>query len=371
MSSPGRDRQPEAAGAGQGAEGLVLVRLGQQRLRDHDRRRSSSGRTSSRLAENAAVPTTGSASSGCWWLRGLRSSSSPPRRSCRRSLLPLVGAMADRTARKKGCSPASRGPARRSPACCSSSPATTGSSAPSRFILGNFCFGASVVVNDSILPLIADDDERDRVSSRGWAFGYPGGGLLLAAQLRAGHASTTPSASSEGMAVRSACSRRRSGGRSSPSSPSAASTPRAPSRRPEQGGAAAAELRPAVPDAPRAAQLPLTLLPGGLPVLQRRHPDRDRLGIGLRREELGFETGPDRDDPDRAVRRVRRRADLRPARRRTAPTDILGGLVIWMVIVPSASSCPKGNSSRSCSSPPRSGSSWAAPRRSPAPSSAS
>ena len=37
-----------------------------------------------------------------------------------------------------------------------------------------------LVVNDSILPLISTEDERDRVSSRGWACGYLGGGLLLA-----------------------------------------------------------------------------------------------------------------------------------------------------------------------------------------------
>ncbi|MCW2773498.1 MAG: major facilitator superfamily 1 [Nocardioides sp.] len=40
--------------------------------------------------------------------------------------------------------------------------------------------GASLVVYDSILVDIADPDERDRVSSRGWALGYLGGGLLLA-----------------------------------------------------------------------------------------------------------------------------------------------------------------------------------------------
>ena len=40
----------------------------------------------------------------------------------------------------------------------------------------NLCLGASLVVYDSILPLIADEDERDRVSSRGWAWGYLGGG---------------------------------------------------------------------------------------------------------------------------------------------------------------------------------------------------
>lgn len=47
----------------------------------------------------------------------------------------------------------------------------------------NLAFGASVVVNDSILCLIATEEERDRVSSRGWAFGYLGGGLLLVVNL--------------------------------------------------------------------------------------------------------------------------------------------------------------------------------------------
>ena len=48
------------------------------------------------------------------------------------------------------------------------------------FILANLCFGASAVFNDAILPLISTEEERDRVSSRGWAYGYAGGGLLLA-----------------------------------------------------------------------------------------------------------------------------------------------------------------------------------------------
>ena len=47
----------------------------------------------------------------------------------------------------------------------------------------NLCLAASMVVYDSILPLISEADERDRVSSRGWALGYLGGGLLLVANL--------------------------------------------------------------------------------------------------------------------------------------------------------------------------------------------
>lgn len=48
------------------------------------------------------------------------------------------------------------------------------------FVLANICFGASVVVYYSYLPEIAEPDERDQLSSRGWAFGYLGGGAALA-----------------------------------------------------------------------------------------------------------------------------------------------------------------------------------------------
>jgi len=49
------------------------------------------------------------------------------------------------------------------------------------FIVANLCFGASIVISDSLLNLISEEHERDRVSSVGWAYGYAGGGLLLAA----------------------------------------------------------------------------------------------------------------------------------------------------------------------------------------------
>jgi UMF1 family MFS transporter len=47
------------------------------------------------------------------------------------------------------------------------------------FVLANVAFAASVVVYNSFLPQLAGPDERDAVSSRGWAIGYLGGGLLL------------------------------------------------------------------------------------------------------------------------------------------------------------------------------------------------
>ncbi|MEU6783831.1 MFS transporter [Nonomuraea angiospora] len=51
------------------------------------------------------------------------------------------------------------------------------------FTVANLAYGSSVVVYDSFLPQISTPAERDRVSSRGWAIGYLGGGLLLALNL--------------------------------------------------------------------------------------------------------------------------------------------------------------------------------------------
>ncbi|HET9657664.1 MAG TPA: MFS transporter [Kineosporiaceae bacterium] len=50
-------------------------------------------------------------------------------------------------------------------------------------LFASLMLGCSLVVYDSILCDIATPDERDGVSSRGWAIGYLGGGLLLAVNL--------------------------------------------------------------------------------------------------------------------------------------------------------------------------------------------
>jgi UMF1 family MFS transporter len=50
-------------------------------------------------------------------------------------------------------------------------------------IVANVCFGASIVLYNAFLNDIATDDRRDAVSSRGYALGYLGGGLLLALNL--------------------------------------------------------------------------------------------------------------------------------------------------------------------------------------------
>ena len=50
-------------------------------------------------------------------------------------------------------------------------------------IIASISLGGSLVVYDAILCRVASPDDRDRVSSRGWALGYLGGGLLLAINL--------------------------------------------------------------------------------------------------------------------------------------------------------------------------------------------
>jgi len=47
------------------------------------------------------------------------------------------------------------------------------------FLVANLSFGASVVFYNAFLPEIARPEERDSVSSMGWALGYLGGGFLL------------------------------------------------------------------------------------------------------------------------------------------------------------------------------------------------
>lgn len=95
-------------------------------------------------------------------------------------IYPLVGAIADRTSRKPDLM---AGFAWVGALCAALLFFMTGDNwlfGSIMFIIANLCAGAAVVVSDSILPLISTEEERDRVSSIGWAYGYAGGGLLLA-----------------------------------------------------------------------------------------------------------------------------------------------------------------------------------------------
>ncbi len=98
-------------------------------------------------------------------------------------LLPFVGAVADRTSRKRVLMARF---AWAGAACATALFLVTGSSwalGATLLVLGNACLAASLTVYDAILVDIAGADERDRVSSRGWALGYLGGFLLLVLNL--------------------------------------------------------------------------------------------------------------------------------------------------------------------------------------------
>ncbi|MEU8516116.1 MFS transporter [Kitasatospora sp. NPDC048722] len=50
-------------------------------------------------------------------------------------------------------------------------------------VVANIAYAVSVALSYAYLPGLAKPDERDAVSSKGWAYGYAGGGLLLVANL--------------------------------------------------------------------------------------------------------------------------------------------------------------------------------------------
>jgi UMF1 family MFS transporter len=51
------------------------------------------------------------------------------------------------------------------------------------FIIANVCFGAALVFYNAFLPEITTEDQADKVSSRGFAYGYLGGAILLVLNL--------------------------------------------------------------------------------------------------------------------------------------------------------------------------------------------
>ncbi|WAU80941.1 MFS transporter [Streptomyces sp. Qhu-G9] len=98
-------------------------------------------------------------------------------------VMPLAGAAADRTGRKKPLLAI---------AAYLGAAATTGMFFldGDRYLLGglllivaNASLAVSMVLYNSYLPQIAPSEERDAVSSRGWAFGYAAGSLVLVVNL--------------------------------------------------------------------------------------------------------------------------------------------------------------------------------------------
>ena len=98
-------------------------------------------------------------------------------------VLPVVGAAADRSSRKKQIMGGFAWTGSLAAACMFFVTGSNWELGALLLFIANICLGSSLVVYDAILCEISTPDERDRVSSRGWALGYLGGGLLLAVNL--------------------------------------------------------------------------------------------------------------------------------------------------------------------------------------------
>ncbi|SNX56966.1 UMF1 family MFS transporter [Streptomyces sp. TLI_55] len=116
-------------------------------------------------------------------------------------VMPLVGAAADRTGRKK---PLLAGAAYTGAAATTAMFLLGGD----RYLLGgvllivaNAASAVGTMLYNSYLPQIAPPEERDAVSSRGWAFGYAAGSLVLVVNLVL-YTAHDSFGLSEGMAVR-------------------------------------------------------------------------------------------------------------------------------------------------------------------------
>jgi UMF1 family MFS transporter len=98
-------------------------------------------------------------------------------------VLPVVGAAADRSSRKKQVMAGFAWTGSLAAGCMFFVTGSNWELGAALLFVANICLGSSLVVYDAILCEISTPDERDRVSSRGWALGYLGGGLLLAVNL--------------------------------------------------------------------------------------------------------------------------------------------------------------------------------------------
>ncbi len=94
-------------------------------------------------------------------------------------VLPVVGAVADRSSRRPALMARCAWAGSLAAAGMFFVQGTNWELGAVLLLLANLGLASSLVVYDAILIDVASPDERDRVSSRGWALGYLGGGLLL------------------------------------------------------------------------------------------------------------------------------------------------------------------------------------------------
>ena len=98
-------------------------------------------------------------------------------------VLPVVGAMADRSPRQKSLLAGFAWVGAAAAALMYFVAGSDWQLGVALLFVANLCLGSSLVVYDAILCQVATPDERDAVSSRGWALGYLGGFVLLAINL--------------------------------------------------------------------------------------------------------------------------------------------------------------------------------------------
>jgi MFS transporter, UMF1 family len=98
-------------------------------------------------------------------------------------LLPLVGAAVDRTRRQRAVLAGFAWAGSAAAAAMWFISGTRWQLGVALLVVANLCLASSLVIYDAVLCRIATPDERDRVSSRGWALGYLGGFLLLTLDL--------------------------------------------------------------------------------------------------------------------------------------------------------------------------------------------
>ncbi|MFE1956406.1 MFS transporter [Streptomyces sp. NPDC059479] len=98
-------------------------------------------------------------------------------------VMPLVGAVADRTGRKKPLLAAAAYLGATATACMFFLDGDRYLLGALLLIVANASISVSMVLYNAYLPQIAGPEERDAVSSRGWAFGYTSGALVLVLNL--------------------------------------------------------------------------------------------------------------------------------------------------------------------------------------------
>ena len=98
-------------------------------------------------------------------------------------LLPLLGALADRPSAKRRLLTASTTAGSVATVALACVPLGSVLAGTLAFVLANVAYGAAILAYNATLADVAQVDDRDAVSARGFAFGYAGGGFVLAIAL--------------------------------------------------------------------------------------------------------------------------------------------------------------------------------------------